>query len=229
MKYTKQIQVFLISGCVIFGIAACNSTPRLSPEQKAAQKHAQAISSLNVYEDNRVLIKNIRRDKVHHIWSSDKNVVTAFSFNGQIYNLKDVAKVEQSSYARGNMGKIFLHLKNGVKHDFDLSSENDKPNFLTCNKSKGCRYYFEYVFRSISDEYLENADVARPKTPVGSNGVGPLAWGGLTSARDAVYTSVHPTISDGDVFIIDANADIDAFEQKVNKSLEVRRKRSLKY
>lgn len=161
---TKKFKkIALISTLII--LQACSTTP-LTPEQEEAVN----ISTLNVYPDNRVLI----RDDGDWKWTEEKSIVIGLAIHHRIYNAKDIKKISTEKNSRGN-DVWAIHLKTGTKLignksiPTDSPPNWDKPAWVICDLRKKCgqskmylsiRYpeKFGNIFFGISNEYLNNRD-----------------------------------------------------------------------
>lgn len=110
-------------------LTACGSAPKLTPEQRAALR----VSTLNVYEDNRVGLVT----KAAWAWTSSPDVILGVEIDGRIYNARDTVSLrrihgEGSSTRRPEL--IQVELANGQK----LFTEPENVNWVYCKTNKQC-------------------------------------------------------------------------------------------
>jgi hypothetical protein len=126
MKYfaisMTTASLLLLQGCVA----------TLSPEQLKAQKTA----TLNVYEDNRIALKNVAGYNAFYAWSDDQNTIVAVEVNGQLYNGKDIVSIENIAGKRTS-STVTIQLKDGKKINAAASLQN-APTWTLCDKNKNC-------------------------------------------------------------------------------------------
>lgn len=218
MSYKNNKFKMIASISVLTMLQACSTTP-LTPEQEEAAN----ISTLNIYPDNRVLI----RDDGDWKWSEEKSIVIGLAIHHRIYNAKDINKISTEKNPKGN--EIWaIYLKDGTKLSGSKNIPTgsypnwDKPAWVICDLKKKCgqsKIYlnnssypnnFGNIFFGIKDEYLNNRDTV---TYFNSS------WDYQKSTD--VISNNPPT---GRTIEIVENISIEAFKVKLAASLEKRDK-----
>lgn len=224
----QKFTTLLLVG-IFLAIQGC-STTKLTPKQE----EALAISTLNVYSDNRVLFKTSQQDRYKSsqwVWSRDKDTVIAVAVHGRFYNAKDIARiVEEQTSTRSAI--LAIYLKSGKKLTASAAPPQGNgysahtPAWITCSATKQCgnyrKYFFDYGyyndfggnFYSIYDEYLNNSDSPRK---IGSRV-------SFMTAEMVIMKDYRATPNHG---LIESVEDItlDNFEKKVAESLVARKLR----
>lgn len=121
----------LCAGLTAFLTGCVNTTPKLTPEQQAAQR----ISTLNVYDDNRIGLISGRDQHRKYSWTTNPRDVLAIDVRGRLYNVKDVVEIKVA-YMNGKSTPeaAYVTLKDGTK----LVSNVETPLWVRCNAAKRC-------------------------------------------------------------------------------------------
>ena len=142
-----------------------------------------STKSLNIYEDNRVLVKT---DETYWMYPKKKDTILALKINvsngGAIslryYNAKDIIKVtsrkttDSSSVSKYIHGPIIVYLKNGQNITGTSVGKSDNIKSINiywtvCNKNKDCfnkddQIKLEYgTIIATSEKDIKNSDLTR--------------------------------------------------------------------
>lgn len=117
-KYTMRMIANIAGVSALLLLSACSSAPpKLSQEALTAKR----LSTLNVYDDNRVGLKSYRAYESHNsswVWSTDKDRVLGLMIDDNIFNVKDVQSISSKPLAsrNGSMNELTAERRPERRH-----------------------------------------------------------------------------------------------------------------
>jgi len=114
---------------------------------KRPETEEESLSTLNVYQDNRIVIR--RKDDKGRFgiddrpmyWSVNPSLILGFKMRDYVYNTKDLAKIQYSSKDRYERFML-ADFKDGRQIKIFIADEKElkyNPHFLVCDEEKRCR------------------------------------------------------------------------------------------
>ena len=112
--YVQMItKILQLSGAVSLAVLISGCA---APKPSHEEMNKKLISTLNIYQDNRVGM--FTYDQSSYSWTKQKDTVLAFSVYGNAYNLKDIKSV---SFA--DNGRVVVDFVGVGKKDFGVSRD----------------------------------------------------------------------------------------------------------
>lgn len=147
---TKFTTALCILGLAI--LQGCAPTQKLTAEELNAKRTA----TLNVYDDNRVVLKVMdeggrgRRASVKWSWTTNKDTVLALYLGNSLYNVKDISRITSQNNKNDGQNLVF-YFKNGEKKSAVAGTrwiqgkgmEYFGPMWAACTAHKVCSSWYQ--------------------------------------------------------------------------------------